>query len=55
MVFMKKILLINPPNKPYTEKNLLIEPIDVLTIATYIQQEGYQVKVIDMDAKKIHR
>jgi radical SAM superfamily enzyme YgiQ (UPF0313 family) len=50
---MKKVLVINPPNKPHTEKSLLIEPIDVLTIASQIKGFGNQVRVIDMDAKRM--
>ncbi|MBT5022417.1 hypothetical protein HON01_06330, partial [Candidatus Woesearchaeota archaeon] len=47
------ILVINPPNKPFTERSLLIEPIDVLGIASYLQQIKNKVKVVDMDVKKM--
>ncbi len=48
-----KTLVINPPNFPFSEKSLLIEPIDVLTIATYAQSLGSDVRVIDMDVKQM--
>ncbi|MEA3514723.1 MAG: radical SAM protein [Nanoarchaeota archaeon] len=48
---MKKVLVINPPNMPFTRQSLLIEPIDVLSVATFIQSLGNKVKVIDMDVK----
>ncbi|MBT7902885.1 B12-binding domain-containing radical SAM protein [Candidatus Woesearchaeota archaeon] len=48
-----KVLVINPPNMPFSEKSLLIEPIDVLTVATFIQSSNNTVKVIDMDVKKL--
>lgn len=44
-----KVLVINPPNMPFTDKNLLIEPIDDLTLATYIRELGHEVKLLDMD------
>jgi len=50
---MKKILIINPPNQPFSEKSLLIEPIDLLSVATYISSLGYEVKTVDMDVKRI--
>jgi SAM-dependent methyltransferase len=28
-----RVLVVNPPNKPYSSSSLLIEPIDVLTVA----------------------
>lgn len=51
---MKKILFINPPNVPFTVKELLIEPIDILTVASFIQSIGYEVKVLDMDVKRLN-
>ena len=50
---MKKVLVINPPNMPFTRQSLLIEPIDVLSVATFIQSLGNKVKVIDMDVKQM--
>lgn len=43
------ILVINPANKPFTNKSIIAEPIDVLNIATIIKQEYDYVTVIDMD------
>ena len=48
-----KLLFINPPNKPFTEKSLLIEPIDILTAATYARSKGHDVRVLDMDARRM--
>lgn len=48
-----KILLINPPNIPFTEHALLIEPIDILTLATYLQKGKHKVRFLDMDNKKM--
>ena len=48
------ILLINPPNVPFSEQKLLIEPIDVLTLGTYLQELKYNVKFLDMDCKKLN-
>lgn len=47
-----KTLIINPPNKPFSEKSLLIEPVDVIGLATYLQSKGNEVKFIDMDVNK---
>ncbi|EKE30297.1 MAG: Fe-S oxidoreductase [uncultured bacterium (gcode 4)] len=44
-----KTLFINPPNAPITTSSIWIEPIDVLTIATYAQSLGHVVSVLDMD------
>ncbi|MFC1696777.1 B12-binding domain-containing radical SAM protein [Nanoarchaeota archaeon] len=47
-----KVLVVNPPNEPYSEKSLLIEPIDVLGLATYIKSLNHEVQLIDMDVKQ---
>ena len=47
------ILLINPPNIPFSETKLLIEPIDLITLATYLQELNHNIKFLDMDLKKI--
>lgn len=47
------ILLINPPNIPFSEPKLLIEPIDVITLATYLQELKHNIKFLDMDCKKL--
>lgn len=49
---VKRVLIINPPNEPFTEKSLLIEPIDVLNIATIVEKLGSEVKFVDMDVKR---
>ena len=48
-----KILVVNPPNKPFTNKSIIAEPIDILQIATVIQKEYKEVKVLDMDVNQI--
>lgn len=48
------ILLINPPNIPFSEQKLLIEPIDVITLATYLQTLNHNVSFLDMDCKKLN-
>jgi anaerobic magnesium-protoporphyrin IX monomethyl ester cyclase len=47
-----RILVVNPPNEPFSEESLLIEPIDILTIATFVNSLNHNVKVIDMDVEK---
>lgn len=44
-----RCLVINPPNKPFSSKTLLIEPIDVLSLATYVRSLGAVVRFVDMD------
>lgn len=46
------ILVINPPNKPFTNKSILAEPLDVLQIATIINKK-HKVNVIDMDVNRM--
>lgn len=48
-----KTLFINAPNVPFTEKSILIEPIDLLALATYAKSLGHEVKIIDMDVKRL--
>ena len=48
------ILVVNPANKPFTNKSILAEPIDVLNIATIIEKEFGKVKVLDMDVVDMH-
>jgi radical SAM superfamily enzyme YgiQ (UPF0313 family) len=48
------ILVINPPNIPFSEQKLLIEPIDVITLATYLQELNHNVKFLDMDCRKFN-
>lgn len=47
------ILLINPPNIPLSEQKLLIEPIDIISLGTYLQELHHNVKFLDMDCKKL--
>lgn len=49
-----KILLINPPNIPFSEPELLIEPIDILGIGTYLQEQKHKVNFLDMDCRKLN-
>lgn len=48
------ILVVNPPNKPFTNIGIIAEPIDVLQIATIIGQEYKQIQVIDMDIERMN-
>ena len=48
------ILLINPPNVPFSQRELLIEPIDMLTLATYLQEFNNHVRFLDMDCQKMN-
>ncbi len=47
------ILVVNPPNKPFTNETILAEPLDVLQIATVIKERFENVKVIDMDVNRM--
>ncbi len=48
------ILLINPPNIPFSEQKLLIEPIDIIALATYLQELNHNIKFLDMDCKQLN-
>ena len=48
------ILVINPANRPFTNRSIIAEPIDVLNIATIIGKEYKNTKVIDMDLNDMH-
>ena len=48
------VLIINPPNYPFSSSSILIEPIDALSIASYIEANGHNVKFIDMDILRIN-
>jgi anaerobic magnesium-protoporphyrin IX monomethyl ester cyclase len=48
-----RVLFINPPNQPFSERSLLIEPIDLLAAASYLQALGHDVSVVDMDVKQL--
>ena len=44
-----KYLVINAPNFPRSSPSILIEPVDALTLATWIQHNGNGVDFIDID------
>ena len=44
-----KILFINPPNEPFTDRSILIEPIDILNLASFVEMLGINVEILDMD------
>ena len=48
------ILVVNPPNKPFTNDTILAEPLDVLQVATIIKTKYPDVKVIDMDVNRMN-
>lgn len=48
-----RVIVVNPPNKPFTNTSILAEPLDVLQIATIIKTRFDDVIFIDMDAKKM--
>jgi radical SAM superfamily enzyme YgiQ (UPF0313 family) len=48
------VLIINPPNYPFSSASILIEPIDALNIASYIEGNGHNVTLIDMDIERIN-
>ena len=48
-----RILVINPPNKPFTNSTIIAEPIDILQIATVVQEEYKDIKVLDMDVNQM--
>ena len=45
------ILVVNLPNKPFTNRSILAEPLDVLQVVTIIKEKHNNVRVIDMDSK----
>jgi len=48
------ILVINPANRPFTNRSIIAEPIDVLSIATIIEKEYKNVTVVDMDLNNMN-
>lgn len=46
-----RTIVINPPNKPFTNPSYLAEPLDVLLIATIIKEQHPNTIFLDMDAK----
>jgi len=51
MNYSSHIVFINPPNSPFTSGGILIEPIDLLGVATWVQSLGHDCSIIDMDVK----
>lgn len=49
----KNIIFINPPNAPFTSTGILIEPIDLLGLATWSNSIGFPCTIIDMDVKSL--
>ncbi|MCA9486724.1 B12-binding domain-containing radical SAM protein [Candidatus Woesearchaeota archaeon] len=50
---MANILFINPPNKPFTDEAIAIEPVDSLVLASYVEHLGHKVNFLDMDRRKL--
>ena len=50
---MKHIAFINPPNAPFTSRGILIEPIDTLGLASWVEHLGYETSILDMDVKQL--
>lgn len=48
---MTEVLFLNPPNIPFTRSEILIEPIDILGLATFVKSRGFSVAVRDLDAE----
>lgn len=42
-------LIVNAPNIPQNDPSILIEPVDALTLATWIQHNGNDVSFVDAD------
>ncbi len=34
-----RVIIVNPPNLPFTNKSILAEPLDVLQIATIVKEK----------------
>ena len=47
------ILLINPPNIPYSDTSLLIEPIDLIQLGSFLEYLNHEVVFLDMDLKRM--
>lgn len=47
------IVFINPPNSPFSSRGILIEPIDTLGLASWIEHLGYDTGILDMDVKQM--
>lgn len=49
---MLNVSFINPPNAPFTSRGILIEPVDTLGLASWVQSLGYKTSILDMDVKQ---
>lgn len=47
------IVCVNPPNDPFTPPGILIEPIDLLGLASLCAARGHAVEVLDMDVRRL--
>jgi anaerobic magnesium-protoporphyrin IX monomethyl ester cyclase len=47
------IIFVNPPNAPFTSTGILIEPIDLLGLASWSNHIGHEATIIDMDVKSL--
>ena len=47
------IACINPPNDPFTAPGILIEPIDLLGLASLARARGHGVRLVDMDVRRL--
>lgn len=47
------ILLINPPNIPYSDISLLIEPIDLIQLGSFLEYLNHEVVFLNMDLKRM--
>jgi anaerobic magnesium-protoporphyrin IX monomethyl ester cyclase len=46
------ILVVNPPNVPFSSRGILIEPIDALSVASWIASLGHETRFMDMDVRQ---
>lgn len=49
----QNIVFINPPNAPFTSTGILIEPIDLLGLASWTNYIGHECTILDMDVNSI--
>jgi hypothetical protein len=47
------VVCVNPPNHPFTPPGILIEPIDLLGLATLCASRGHATRVVDMDVRRL--
>lgn len=51
---MYKFFVANSPNKLFTNNSIIAELIDILQIATIIQKEYKDVKVLELDVNQMN-